>query len=65
MTLFVAVFLPETKGVPVEKMGTVWRTHWFWGRFVADADMDGRAGNRDSAFHKGKDIAVESLSRPV
>nr|ACF85591.1 unknown [Zea mays] len=65
MTLFVAAFLPETKGVPVEKMGTVWRTHWFWGRFVADADMDGRAGNRDSAFHKGKDIAVESRSRPV
>jgi hypothetical protein len=27
--------------------------------------MDGRAGNRDSAFHKGKDIAVESRSRPV
>ncbi|KAG0548817.1 hypothetical protein BDA96_01G200200 [Sorghum bicolor] len=59
MTLFVAMFLPETKGVPVEKMGTVWRTHWFWGRFVADC-MDGRDDeNCDSAFHKGNDdIAV-------
>ena len=59
MTLFVVVFLPETKGVPVEKMGTVWRTHWFWGRFVADC-MDGRDDeNCDSAFHKGNDdIAV-------
>jgi hypothetical protein len=56
MTLFVAVFLPETKGVPVEKMGVVWRTHWFWGRLVAD--MDSGAGNCDSAFHKGNDIAV-------
>ncbi|KAF8682040.1 hypothetical protein HU200_045500 [Digitaria exilis] len=45
MTLFVAAFLPETKGVPIEKMGAVWRTHWFWRRFVADED--GRAGNRD------------------
>ncbi|CAD6205618.1 unnamed protein product [Miscanthus lutarioriparius] len=56
MTLFVAMFLPETKGVPVEKMGVVWRTHWFWGRFVTD--MDGRDENCDSAFHKGNGIAV-------
>ncbi|CAL4917611.1 unnamed protein product [Urochloa decumbens] len=40
MTLFVAAFLPETKGVPIERMGAVWRTHWFWQRFVA-ADEDG------------------------
>jgi hypothetical protein len=46
MTLFVAAFLPETKGVPIEKMGVVWRTHWFWRRFAADED-DGRGGNRD------------------
>ncbi|CAN6310421.1 unnamed protein product [Urochloa humidicola] len=41
MTLFVAAFLPETKGVPIEKMGVVWRTHWFWQRFVADEDGNG------------------------
>ncbi|KAL6839554.1 hypothetical protein ACP4OV_030824 [Aristida adscensionis] len=42
MTVFVAAFLPETKNVPIEEMGVVWRTHWFWRRFVAD-DNDGQA----------------------
>ncbi|XP_078166088.1 sugar transport protein MST1-like [Carex rostrata] len=35
MTTFVAVFLPETKGVPLESMGTVWARHWYWRRFVS------------------------------
>ncbi|KAK9833198.1 hypothetical protein WJX74_009836 [Apatococcus lobatus] len=30
MTLYVIFFLPETKGVPVEEMGFIWRRHWFW-----------------------------------
>ncbi|XP_042492767.1 sugar transport protein 5-like [Macadamia integrifolia] len=34
MTLFVALFLPETKGVPLELMHTVWENHWYWRRFV-------------------------------
>ncbi|CAL5027128.1 unnamed protein product [Urochloa decumbens] len=34
MTAFVAAFLPETKGVPLEAMGAVWERHWYWGRFV-------------------------------
>ncbi|OEL32254.1 Sugar transport protein 5 [Dichanthelium oligosanthes] len=34
MTAFVVAFLPETKGVPLEAMGTVWERHWYWGRFV-------------------------------
>ncbi|CAM0945560.1 unnamed protein product [Alopecurus aequalis] len=34
MTVFVAVFLPETKGVPIESMGAVWAQHWYWKRFV-------------------------------
>uniref|UniRef100_I1R384 Major facilitator superfamily (MFS) profile domain-containing protein n=1 Tax=Oryza glaberrima TaxID=4538 RepID=I1R384_ORYGL len=40
MTLFVSAFLPETKGVPIEKMTVVWRTHWFWGRFYCNQDAD-------------------------
>ncbi|KAF3338333.1 Sugar transport protein 5 [Carex littledalei] len=35
MTTFVAVFLPETKGIPLESMGTVWARHWYWRRFVS------------------------------
>ncbi|KQJ82915.1 sugar transport protein MST1 [Brachypodium distachyon] len=34
MTAFVLVFLPETKGVPLESMGSVWEGHWYWRRFV-------------------------------
>ncbi|KAG0501509.1 hypothetical protein HPP92_001581 [Vanilla planifolia] len=30
MTIFVAFFLPETKGVPIEEMVLVWKSHWFW-----------------------------------
>ncbi|CAD6241862.1 unnamed protein product [Miscanthus lutarioriparius] len=38
MTLFIALFLPETKGVPIEDMAGVWKTHWYWKRFVNDGD---------------------------
>ncbi|GJN02746.1 hypothetical protein PR202_ga20127 [Eleusine coracana subsp. coracana] len=34
MTVFIAIFLPETKGVPLESMGDVWARHWYWKRFV-------------------------------
>ncbi|XP_010269262.1 PREDICTED: sugar transport protein 5-like [Nelumbo nucifera] len=37
MTIFVALFLPETKGVPLESMHKVWEQHWFWHRFVSRA----------------------------
>lgn len=39
MTIFVALFLPETKSVPIEEMVLVWKEHWFWSRFVADKDV--------------------------
>nr|CAB3487237.1 unnamed protein product [Digitaria exilis] len=34
MTVFVALFLPETKGVPLEVMRSVWAQHWYWRRFA-------------------------------
>lgn len=34
MTAFVAVFLPETRGVPLELMRSVWERHWYWSRFL-------------------------------
>ncbi|XP_061348179.1 sugar transport protein 7-like isoform X1 [Gastrolobium bilobum] len=36
MTIFVYVFLPETKGIPIEEMAFMWRRHWFWKRVLAD-----------------------------
>ncbi|KAG6692502.1 hypothetical protein I3843_10G110900 [Carya illinoinensis] len=35
MTIFVYFFLPETKNIPIEEMGRVWKTHWYWSRFVS------------------------------
>ena len=34
MTLYSIFLLPETKGVPIEEMQLMWRTHWFWRRVV-------------------------------
>lgn len=40
MSVFVYVFLPETKGVPIEEMSIVWKNHWFWGKYVVDEHLD-------------------------
>ncbi|CAK8566340.1 unnamed protein product [Lathyrus sativus] len=34
MTLFIIFFLPETKGISLDSMYTIWGKHWFWYRFV-------------------------------
>ncbi|XP_043697370.1 sugar transport protein 5-like [Telopea speciosissima] len=34
MTIFVLLFLPETKGIPLDAMHPVWERHWYWEKFV-------------------------------
>ncbi|CAL2235474.1 unnamed protein product [Prunus armeniaca] len=34
MTVFVVLFLPETKGIPLDQVHTMWVKHWYWSRFV-------------------------------
>ncbi|XP_061357221.1 sugar transport protein 10-like [Gastrolobium bilobum] len=34
MTIFIALLLPETKNVPIEEMSRVWKSHWFWTKFI-------------------------------
>lgn len=34
MTVFIVIFMPETKGIPVDSMYQVWEKHWFWRRFT-------------------------------
>ncbi|KAK6122477.1 hypothetical protein DH2020_043763 [Rehmannia glutinosa] len=36
MTAFVYFFVPETKNVPIEEMNRVWKSHWFWGKYIPD-----------------------------
>ncbi|KAG9456238.1 hypothetical protein H6P81_000746 [Aristolochia fimbriata] len=42
MTVFVYVFLPETKGIPIEEMVLLWRKHWFWKKLMPDSRESGR-----------------------
>ncbi|KAK9089495.1 hypothetical protein Scep_028577 [Stephania cephalantha] len=39
-TFVIWKFLPETKGIPIEEMSKVWRSHWYWKKFVVDGDGD-------------------------
>uniref|UniRef100_K4A344 Major facilitator superfamily (MFS) profile domain-containing protein n=1 Tax=Setaria italica TaxID=4555 RepID=K4A344_SETIT len=48
MTIFIALFLPETKNVPIEEMVLVWKSHWFWKKFIADEDA--HVGNGAAAL---------------
>lgn len=38
MTFFVYFMLPETKGIPIEEISTVWKSHPYWSRFVESDD---------------------------
>lgn len=44
MTVFVALLLPEMKGVPLEEVGDLWRVHWFWKRVVGEGPKEGGKG---------------------
>ena len=46
MTMYVIFFLPETKGVPIEEMGILWRKHWFWSKVIMTSE-------ERAAFNKG------------
>ncbi|KAM3682927.1 hypothetical protein ACB094_12G107200 [Castanea mollissima] len=36
MTVFMYLFLPETRNIPIEQVDKVWREHWFWKRMVGE-----------------------------
>nr|XP_023903670.1 hexose carrier protein HEX6-like [Quercus suber] len=42
MTVFVYLFLPETKNMPIEQMDKVWRKHWFWKRMVGEVSGESK-----------------------
>ncbi|DBA92500.1 hypothetical protein WJX77_003482 [Trebouxia sp. C0004] len=46
MTIYVIFFLPETRGVPIEEMGILWRRHWFWSKVIMTPE-------ERAAFQKG------------
>ncbi|XP_048324104.1 sugar transport protein 10 [Ziziphus jujuba] len=36
MTVFIFLFMPETKNIPIEEMNKIWKAHWFWGKYIPD-----------------------------
>lgn len=34
MSVFVVLLVPETKGIPIDDMTEVWRSHWFWSKVI-------------------------------
>uniref|UniRef100_A0A2N9HMI6 Major facilitator superfamily (MFS) profile domain-containing protein n=1 Tax=Fagus sylvatica TaxID=28930 RepID=A0A2N9HMI6_FAGSY len=40
MTIFVALFIPETKGLRLQSMDSIWQNHWFWYRYVEDPSIN-------------------------
>ncbi|XP_031260996.1 sugar carrier protein C-like [Pistacia vera] len=40
MTVYIHLFLPETKNIPIEEMSRVWREHWFWKHYVPEVTTD-------------------------
>ncbi|CAM0151680.1 unnamed protein product [Urochloa decumbens] len=53
MTIFIALFLPETKNVPIEEMVLVWKSHWFWKKFIADEDVHVGGNHLQMASNNG------------
>ncbi|KAI8473760.1 MAG: hexose transporter [Monoraphidium minutum] len=47
--LFVALLVPETRGVPIEQMGALWEGHRVWGRWLAAARGGGAGGGDGKA----------------
>lgn len=52
MTIFVYIFLPETKGVPIEEMMLLWQRHWFWKKIVSENLEE------DESFHRQRNSLV-------
>lgn len=38
MGIFTKLFVPETKGIPIEGVEERFRAHWFWKRVMARTD---------------------------
>ncbi|CAD5184505.1 sugar transport protein MST3-like [Musa acuminata AAA Group] len=64
MTVFVALFLPETKNIPIEEMSLLWKEHWFWSRFIKDEENT-ETGNlgRPRGCYSRVQVAAKVFSR--
>ncbi|KFK39191.1 hypothetical protein AALP_AA3G211700 [Arabis alpina] len=54
MTIFIQFLLPETKGVPIEDMGTLWKDHKFWGKYLQEDNGDDEDDDDDDYIFRSK-----------
>ncbi|KAJ1411358.1 Sugar/inositol transporter [Sesbania bispinosa] len=40
ITIFIILYLPETKGIPLDSMYTIWGKHWYWRRFTVKEQVN-------------------------
>ncbi|KAG8082170.1 hypothetical protein GUJ93_ZPchr0014g47079 [Zizania palustris] len=65
MTVFIALLLPETKGVPLESMRSIWAKHWYWNREEVAAPLEQFAkdatGHADSVSKKSEEMSLNEI----
>jgi hypothetical protein len=57
MVCYAVVALPETRGVPIEQMATLWQQHWLWGR-LAPAGEHGQEEKQQQQAQRMEDGAA-------
>jgi hypothetical protein len=74
MGIFTILFVPETKGVPIEAIeDELFKKHWFWGKvmaktYAAEAEQEARAAvpSEHGSDDLGRDAPVKvTLARPA
>lgn len=65
MTVFAAVCMAETRGVPLEAMRELWRRHWFWKGALVLTGAGGEAPSPNTAaMDRDKPYRVLDEERP-
>lgn len=62
MSVAVYFYLPETKGVPLERMGEVWAKHWYWRSWCLGTDVtNGSPESKPSSVVDANSPSLEEL----
>ncbi|WVZ90486.1 LOW QUALITY PROTEIN: hypothetical protein U9M48_036784 [Paspalum notatum var. saurae] len=64
MVAFVVLFLPETKGVPLEAMRSVWDRHWYWKRFAKEPKQGSSSQDSLTMANIGSGTSDEDEEKP-
>ncbi|BBN18361.1 MFS transporter, SP family, sugar:H+ symporter [Marchantia polymorpha subsp. ruderalis] len=64
-TIFVMLFLPETKHLSPDDTASVWNSHWFWKRSVAQAKVNPFSDPFGDGSHNGSAVKIKTTSLKV